>query len=85
LFAMILQLSCNVTRADLLYYRGKEIYTMTLENGKTYELTNKSGAKTIVTVKGNKVYGLNGANCGTVKSFTSNPRFSTLAVAAVTK
>lgn len=58
---------------------------MTLENGKTYELTNKSGAKTTVTVKGNKVYGLNGANCGTVKSFTSNPRFSTLSVAQVKK
>lgn len=57
----------------------------TLENGKTYELTNKNGAKTVVTVRNNKVYGLNGANFGTVKSFTSDPRFSTLSVAQVTR
>jgi len=57
----------------------------TLENGKTYEVTNKSGAKTIITIRRNNVYGLNGAHCGTVKIFTSDPRFSTLAVVEVTK
>jgi hypothetical protein len=37
---MKLQRICNVTRVDLLYYRGKEIHIMTTYNGYTKDLSD---------------------------------------------
>jgi len=44
------------------------------ENGKTYEITNRHGVKTIAKIRAGKIFGENGAPCGSLKKWFEDPR-----------